>query len=959
MKCLRNNFLTVITFVLMVSISQLSLAQNSQKSDEINRHISLPDFTVSTHRLVDNKVISTILNKGEVAPNLRPTVTLYVYREGQATVTEDQTVPALGASETFTLRFNTLVLDGSKYQIMIDSKREVLESNENNNRTLNATQAEQTQVRRHDPVIDPRLSRYASIYNQEIALDGSPRPIAVARFPTGDTIAFAESELMITTNDPSQVEALVRKYNGVITGRISRPKDSDRGSTYSIRFDTKLAPANSFTAKEKGFTFSSEASHSLLIIAATENALGNKLGVIPMLNSDSLLTGKTTEANNLDALAKGYTQDALAQDYMRSGGPIDVDVAWAWKALTVAGKTKSRNVIIGIIDGGFGIGQSGFSEQDIDVAYSFEASGINRMGCKSVCNYHGIMVAEAAAGIADDGRGFAGTGGPVARIAAIDRGPSGFDRAVSALWRAHNSGAQIINMSFGAKMPRNTGWFEGAWSNSLQDFEADTRDLATKYNRLLFASAGNDSFDIDSKNSDGDEAYWVYPCENQGVRCVGGWETDPKKVGYVTKAQFDSPGSGSNFSNVLSGETVDIWGPYCVWVGDTPENPGANVVEKVCGTSFSSPMVAGVAALVWAGNPNLSASQVWDILISNAKIDGYTSPRVHAREAVRASIKSSGINTNPVIKITSPINGGTISPGTMINFNADSFDVEDKVCCSRQWSVNGKPINGDFKWKGQTLGTQAVSVTVTDSQGGTATDSVKINLVNSAPKLKIIPISSGGIYKGLPYKFRSEVMDDEANLSGLPDGNACKKVVWSVEPSSAKIESSDGCAVTVIFEDVTVYNLSAQYTDFYGMVSSDKISYSAIGTNGLIGNITSPLNENAFSFDQFIPVDVVARNVVNRRTIVDPLTGKIKNSIGPGVTFKSDWTLTHIKSNVKKSINLIKKGNELGFTLSQLYPEYNWSVSGEKYKLTVVLKTDTGQTSDPINVNINQIPTPK
>jgi hypothetical protein len=62
---------------------------------------------------------------------------------------------------------------------------------------------------------------------------------------------------------------------------------------------------------------------------------------------------------------------------------------------------------------------------------------------------------------------------------------------------------------------------------------------------------------------------------------------------------------------------VDLFAPYWVLIGADPDSP-ANAVRWMGGTSFSSPFVAGVAALVWAADPGLRADEVEAILLRTA-----------------------------------------------------------------------------------------------------------------------------------------------------------------------------------------------------------------------------------------------------------------------------------------------------------------------------------------------------
>src|SRR5690606_2032285 len=91
----------------------------------------------------------------------------------------------------------------------------------------------------------------------------------------------------------------------------------------------------------------------------------------------------------------------------------------------------------------------------------------------------------------------------------------------------------------------------------------------------------------------------------------------------------------SNFGD----EQVDIYAPYTLWLGPDPLAPG-NQAQVKNGTSFSSPFVAGVAALVWAADPSLGANGVEDLLMQTAheSPDPDVSRYVNAVGAVLAAL---------------------------------------------------------------------------------------------------------------------------------------------------------------------------------------------------------------------------------------------------------------------------------------------------------------------------------
>ena len=98
------------------------------------------------------------------------------------------------------------------------------------------------------------------------------------------------------------------------------------------------------------------------------------------------------------------------------------------------------------------------------------------------------------------------------------------------------------------------------------------------------------------------------------------------------------------------------------------------------GTSFSSPVVAGVAALILSANPSLTPAQVTDILKQTADDLGapgwdsmYASGRVNAAKAVSAAWSTRGeVDTSaPSVSITSPQGGQQLTgPSTSVQVSA-------------------------------------------------------------------------------------------------------------------------------------------------------------------------------------------------------------------------------------------------------------------------------------------------
>ncbi len=225
--------------------------------------------------------------------------------------------------------------------------------------------------------------------------------------------------------------------------------------------------------------------------------------------------------------------------------------------------------------------------------------------------------------------------------------------------------------------------------------------------------------------------------------------------------------SGITGSDVIwpssnTGNNVDLCAPYYVYT--TIKGGG---YSGVSGTSVSAPIVAGVAALVISANPNLTGSQVQDILKQSADDLGpaswdssYGWGRV---DAARAIVLAGGSppppidTTAPTVSISSPTAGATVSTTLLVQVAAsDNVGVT-----SVSLSVDGVLLGSDtaapytFSWDTTTAsnGTHTLTALASDAAANTSSVSSVVNVSNAAPDnipptISIISPSDGTAVSG-------------------------------------------------------------------------------------------------------------------------------------------------------------------------------------------------------------------
>jgi len=326
--------------------------------------------------------------------------------------------------------------------------------------------------------------------------------------------------------------------------------------------------------------------------------------------------------------------------------------------------------------------------------------------------WHGTAVAGCVAAIGNNNRGGAGVAWPVnVRIMPIritnDPSNSAYiSHMAEAIEWAADHGAKVVNLSYG-----------GAYSNTI--------NLAAQYLRtkggLLVMAAGNE-------NNNGDEQT-LYSDFTSFIQ-VGATDEDDEKAGF------------SNFGNY-----IDVVAPGVDIYTTRPNNS----YGEVSGTSFSSPITAGLAALLYAIRPTFTPAQVEGFIFSNCDDLGtpatFGNGRINVNKAVAAALLAAGPNANPTADFTA--DPTTLIVGESVSFDASASDDSDGTIVSYLWDFgDGSTATGaTASHTYTTVANRTASLTVIDNNGGGAIKTVAIS-VTPDPSVLVATLSLVGVKTG-------------------------------------------------------------------------------------------------------------------------------------------------------------------------------------------------------------------
>ena len=467
-----------------------------------------------------------------------------------------------------------------------------------------------------------------------------------------------------------------------------------------------------------------------------------------LVKYDLVLDKKIADGGIIRVKAKrgvGISEESLAAALMQSGGVewaepdyvVDAVVIpndpyyfsqWWHQNIASAGAwditTGSTQVIVAVCDTGVDVTHPDLVRNLILPGWN---TYLNNTNCVDTYG-HGTAVAGCTAAIGNNGIGMAGMAWNVKilpiRITYQDGIGSAYitDIADGIAYGADRR-AKVVNVSFGG-------------------FSYSTIITAADYARgkgaLVVFAAGNDGLDLTGS------------ADSASILLVGA------TTSYDARASFSN--YGSPIDVVAPGESIltcVMGGAYGYWSG----------------TSFSAPITAGLAALIFSINPSFTPAQVETLIKSSCKDLGATGDDsvygfglIQAAGAVAKAKAALVVNLPPVAKATATPTSGSL-PLVVLLDGSQSSD-SDGVISSYVWSFGdgSAPVAGvTISHTYATAGIFTAMLTATDDKGAVSTSSVAITVTDPAVLLAPSALSASVVSRTITLKW----MDNSSNETGF------------------------------------------------------------------------------------------------------------------------------------------------------------------------------------------------
>lgn len=366
---------------------------------------------------------------------------------------------------------------------------------------------------------------------------------------------------------------------------------------------------------------------------------------------------------------------------------------------------------------------------------------------------HGTAVAGVIGADTNSGIGVAGLGWNTTIMPLVVVNSSNvatYADIASAINYAADHKAKVINMSLGGT----------SYSSTLQS----AVDYAWSKGLVVVAAAGNNS-----------SSAGFYPAALNNVVAVSATDNNDNLAGF------------SNFGNWIA---VSAPGTYIY----TTNNGGG--YGNWQGTSFSSPQVAAVAALLFAENASLSNQQVVDLIKSNSDDLGTAGfdtsfgwGRLNAYRAVQAVQSTPNLS----LSISSPTNGSVVSGLVAVSTSVSSQNPVSRVELYVDGGLFATDTSSPFTFGWDTTGltgSHNLFAKVIDSAGYSATSSpITVNVGQADTTPPDVQVTSVA-YDGKSITVTATASDSQGSVIKVEfyiDGRL--KATDTSAPWSAKINA--------------------------------------------------------------------------------------------------------------------------------------------------------------------------